>query len=91
MLRMIIKAQTTKQVVLALHGKVVGPDVQLLAQEGDAYLQATPRLVLDLDAVSFIDQYGLALLKRWQDQGLALCGGSPFLQALLATHGLTVC
>ena len=71
-----------------MHGKIVGSDVELLAQEGDAYLQATPRLVLDLDAVSFIDRHGLALLKRWKDKDLVLCGGSAFMKALLAAEGL---
>lgn len=88
MLRISIKAQSAHQVILAVHGKIAGTAVPLLQKEGDLHLQVTSRLVLALDAVPFIDRQGLALLKRWQNKGLVLYGGSAFLKALLVTEGL---
>ena len=90
MLRLVVKAQTPDEVLVALYGKVVGTDVGLLEQEGQCYRQAGARLVLELDGVQFIDEAGLALLRRWSGPGLQLRGGSAFLRALLAAEGLEV-
>ena len=88
MLRMNLKAQSTREVILTLHGKLAGAAVQLLEQEGENHLRATPRLLLDLDGVPFIDEAGLVLLQQWVGEKVRLRGGSPFLRALLAAEGL---
>jgi len=88
LLRITIKAQTAQEVILAVHGKIAGPNVQLLAKEGASYLQTTAHLVLDLSSVPFIDDDGLTLLQQWAGTRVQLRGGSPFLQALLAAEGL---
>jgi anti-anti-sigma regulatory factor len=90
MLRLVVKEQTPDEVLVALYGKVVGTDVGLLEQEGRCHCGAGARLVLELDGVQFIDEAGLALLRRWSGSGLQLRGGSAFLRALLAVEGLEV-
>ena len=87
---MTVKTQSAQEVILAVHGKLAGPAVPLLEQEGEGHLLKARRLVLDLDGVPFIDKAGLTLLRRWRGQGLGLHGGSPFLRALLAAEGLEV-
>ena len=64
MIRLIVHAQTFETVVLAVHGKVVRLDVEILAAEGRRHLQVADRLILMLDGVPFIDEVGLALLRR---------------------------
>lgn len=44
--------------------------------------------MLDLQGVQFIDRQGIALLKRWGGEGVVLRDGTPFIQALLAAHGV---
>ena len=85
---MTVTSQSPPLVVLALFGKVAGPDVQLLQREGDRYLERGAQLTLELDSVQFIDEAGLALLQQWDDQDVVRRGGSTFLQALLAAEGL---
>ena len=88
MLRMIVKASTSQERVLALYGTIAGPEVGLLATEGQRHLTQTTSLILDLDGVQFIDRAGLALLRRWDPSRLQLRGGTAFLKALLAAEGL---
>ena len=56
MVRLIIKAQTAQEVVLAVHGNIAGSTVPLLKQAGEAHWHESQRLVLDLDEVPFIDE-----------------------------------
>ncbi|OGG46714.1 MAG: hypothetical protein A3F84_20335 [Candidatus Handelsmanbacteria bacterium RIFCSPLOWO2_12_FULL_64_10] len=88
MLRITVMSQTKEEVVLKVEGRVSGADVELLEQEGTRYLRDAGRLTLDLTGVRFIDEAGLALLQRWSGERLTLRGGSPFVCALLAAHGL---
>ena len=89
MLRLTLLSQTPAEIVLALDGWLMGEDVALLEQEGRPWLQEGGRLVLDLEGVEFIDRAGIALLKCWTGEGVVLRDGTPFIQALLAAHGLS--
>ena len=88
LLKLSVIARTNQEVVLAVHGKVAGAQVQLLEHEGQRFLEQNLRLVLELDGVPFIDQAGLDLLRRWSGICLVLRDGSPFLRALLRAEGL---
>ena len=88
MLRITVMSQTKKEVVLKVEGRVSGADVELLGQEVGRYLQEAGHLTLDLAGVRFIDEAGITLLRRWPKKRLALRGGSPFIRALVAAHGL---
>jgi ABC-type transporter Mla MlaB component len=88
MIRLTLLSQTPVETALALDGWLIGEDVALLEQEGEYWLRETSRLVLDLQGVQFIDREGIELLKRWVGEGVVLRGATPFIQALLAAHGL---
>lgn len=87
MLRITVAPQR-EEVILKVEGEVSGEDVALLEQEGARWLWKARRMVLDLTGVQFIDEAGIALLRRWSGERLALRGGSPFVRELLMTHGL---
>ena len=88
MLRIVCESQTAEQVVLKVEGWVTATDVDLLEREGVRQLCQAKRLVLDIGGIKFIDVAGLSLLKTWSGDRLVLRGGSPFVRALLAEHGL---
>ena len=88
MLRITVAKQTREEVVLKVEGWVSGEEVGVLEQEGAHWLQQVGCLVLDMTEVRFIDDAGLALLKRWSGDRLVVRGGSPFVRSLLETHGL---
>ena len=90
MFRITLVSQTEVEVVLKVEGKVTEAHVPLLEQEGRRYLRKTTRLVLDLGGVQFIDESGIALLRRWSGGCLVLRNGSEFIRTLLKTHGLEV-
>ena len=88
MLRVITRALTPQESILAVYGKIAGSEVGLLAEEGQRHLKQTARLVLELDGVQFIDEAGLTLLRRWSGPHLVLRGGAAFVRALLMAEGL---
>jgi ABC-type transporter Mla MlaB component len=88
MLRLTPISQTQAECVLALDGWLTGQDVALLEQDVRPWIQEGRRLVLDLEGVQSMDPDGIALVRRWVEDGVALRGEEPFIQALLAAHGL---
>jgi ABC-type transporter Mla MlaB component len=86
MLRITTLSQTSEEVVLRVEGWVAEAAVELLEEEGRRWLQQGRRLILDLEGVQFADEAGLELLQHWQREGIALHGGSRFVQALLGLH-----
>jgi anti-anti-sigma factor len=88
MLRITLQTQSSDEVVLKVEGWITGEEVKVLQEEGAHWLKRTGHLVLDLAGVRFIDRAGIALLQSWQGDQLALCGATPFVHALLETHGL---
>ena len=88
MLRITCESETAEEVVLRLEGWLTGTDVTLLEREGSDRLRHSERLVLDLTQMKFIDEAGLSLLKTWPGDRMVLRGGSKFVRALMAEHGL---
>ena len=84
MLRITVMSQTDKEVALKVEGWVSGPDVGLLKQEGGRWLRQVKHLTLDLSGIRFIDEGGVALLKRWSKEGVALRGAPMFVRELMA-------
>jgi len=90
MMRIVVQMQSPNAVVLEVHGRVAGPNIEVLAAEGQCHLATADRLVLVLDGVQFVDEGGLALLQRWSGPRLTLRGGSAFVQTLLSSQGLAL-
>jgi anti-anti-sigma factor len=87
-LRITKRTQSSDEVVLKVEGWISGEEVSVLQEEGIRWLEQAGRLVLDLTGVRFIDRAGIAVLQGWQGDRLVLCGATPFVRALLETHGL---
>ena len=88
MLRLSTLSQSPKEAVVAVYGRIAGPDIALLEREVEVWLERTEPLVLDLEGVRFIDEAGAGKLRRWIDQGMTLHDGSPFLRAQLQEYDL---
>ena len=90
MLRITLTSQNETETVLKVEGWLSGGDVDLLAAEGTRRLQESNQLVLELSGLRSIDRGGVAQLKQWVGERLALRGAQPFVKALLEDHGLVV-
>jgi anti-anti-sigma regulatory factor len=88
MIRLTIRSQTPQEAVVQIEGWVSGRNVPILEEEGVRLLGESERLVLDLEGVQFIDEEGIALLKRWSGECLVLQHALPFVRLVLETHGL---
>ena len=88
MIRLTVRCQTSEEAVLQIDGWVSGEEVKILEQEGTRLLGEVQCLVLDLRGVRFIDEAGIALLRRWWGERLVLRNGPPFVRASLGQHGL---
>lgn len=93
-------ARTPSQAVLTVAGRLADGAVPLLDGELSRLLADAGRVVVDLQGVRFIDNRGLALLRRVAVTSpadprppqvqLSLRNGSPFLRQRLASRGLAV-
>jgi len=80
MLHLTIQSRNSDEVVLSVHGWLMGENVALLKQEGEKWFQDGLHLVLDLSPLRFIDADGLHLLREWAGERLELRGGSLFIR-----------
>ena len=93
-------ARTPSEAVLTVAGRLADVAVPLLDGELSRILVDAERVVVDLKGVHFIDNRGLALLRRLVAQSptrphqarvqLSLRDGSPFLRERLASRGMPV-
>ena len=93
-------ARTPSEALLTVAGRLADGAVPLLDGELSRILADTDRVVLDLKGVQFIDNRGLALLRRFAVKSparprqarlqLSLRDGCPFLRQRLASRGLAV-
>jgi anti-anti-sigma regulatory factor len=93
-------ARTPSEAVLTVAGRLADGAVPLLDGELSRLLADAGRVVVDLRGVQFIDNRGLALLRRVALKSpadprgprvqLSLRNGSPFLRQRLASRGLVV-
>ena len=95
-----VVARTPNEAVLTVTGRLSQDAVPLLDGELSRILVDAQRVVLDLKHVRFIDNHGLASLRRWtlarpaharQPQvRLSVRDGSRFVRLRLASRGLAV-
>lgn len=70
MIRIDILSQTSEAAVMRVAGWVQNDsDINLVAQEGNRYLETSKLLVLDLEHLHQLSDLALPLLKEWQVQG----------------------
>jgi len=93
-------ARTPSEAVLTVAGRLADGAVPLLDAELAHLLASSERVVVDLKAVKFIDNRGLAMLRRFAARPpsgsgqpvlqLTVRNGSPFLRQRLASRGMAV-
>lgn len=83
MLKVTCVAESDKTVTLKLEGRIVGEWIDVLERECKVCLGQRRKLILDLSAVSFVDDRGVKILKAMQGDWVHLIGCSLFLSELL--------
>lgn len=68
---------------LRLEGRIAGPWVALLADSAASALLRSPRLALDLAAVTFADAEGTRVLRELVRGGARVTAASRFVRELL--------
>lgn len=78
--------QGTGAVTLRLEGKLIQPWGDELVRTWIGLLERKPPALpvrIDLDAVSFIDEYGRWILASLQHRGCELCGSGLFIASII--------
>ena len=70
-------------ITLKLEGRVVGPWVAELEKECKKCLLKKNGLILDLSGVSYIDERGVNMIRRFLGSRIQSVGGSLFLKGLM--------
>ena len=84
-IRKIVESPTETTLLVA--GRVVSEWVTVLERECWQALRDTPRVQLDLGAVTFIDAPGVAVLRSLVTEGIAIVNCREFIDALLKGDG----
>ena len=79
MLRISVERFSNHHETLRLEGHLVGPWVEQLELSCEQLLGDNKLLTLDLTAVSFVDQDGIALLRQLKLRGVATINCSQFI------------
>ena len=87
-IRVTLTIQSTRETRLTVSGQISGTAVVLLEREIARWSDLAESIVLDLDAVTSVDDGGLALLRRSVGADLVVHIDSPYLRALLEAEGL---
>ena len=90
MIRIDILSQTPEEAVMRVAGEVwLDYEIDLVAQEGNRYLETSKLLVLDLEHLQRLSDRALPLLKEWQSAGrLQIRAWHYLLDFKLRHHGL---
>lgn len=84
-----VTEETTNQITtLRLEGKFQGPWVEIVRHDAGR-ARVGGQLQLDLSGVTYIDRYGIALLKEVSASGVRIVHCSRFVRELLKLEGLT--
>jgi len=90
MLRIDVVRKTSDQAILKIAGRLADAEVAFLDEELTHWLARAGLVILDLNGVTFIDEQGLAMLKRRPQADVQLRSESRFIRTLLEAHGLQV-
>jgi anti-anti-sigma regulatory factor len=81
--------ESATETTLSVEGRIVSEWVTVLEDECRQALRDTPRVQLDLAAVTFIDARGVEVLRRLVTEGVAVVNCREFIGALLNGDGDT--
>jgi anti-anti-sigma regulatory factor len=81
--------ESATETTLSVEGRIVSEWVTVLEDECRQALRDTPRVQLDLAAVTFIDARGVEVLRRLVTEGVAVVNCREFIGALLTGDGDT--
>ena len=81
--------ESPTETTLSVEGRIVSDWVAVLEHECRQALRDTPRVRLDLAAVTFIDARGVEVLRRLVIGGVAVVNCREFVDALLNGDGDT--
>jgi ABC-type transporter Mla MlaB component len=81
--------ESATEPTLSVEGRIVSEWVTVLEDECRQALRDTPRVQLDLAAVTFIDARGVEVLRRLVTEGVAVVNCREFIGALLNGDGDT--
>jgi anti-anti-sigma regulatory factor len=81
--------ESPTEATLSVEGRIVSEWVAVLEHECRQALRDTPRVQLDLAAVTFIDARGVEVLRRLVTEGVAVVNSREFIAALLNRDGDT--
>ena len=82
-------AESPSVTTLSAEGRIVAEWVAVLEHECREALRATPRVQLDLAAVTFINARGIEVLRRLVTEGVAVVNCREFIGTLLSGDGDT--
>ena len=75
------------EITLSVQGRIVSEWVAVVEHECRQSARDTPRVQLDLTAVTFIDAHGIEVLRRLVTDGVAVVNCPEFINALLHSDG----
>ena len=84
-IRKIVECPT--KTTLSVEGRIVSEWVAVVEHECRQAVRDTPRVQLDLAAVTFIDARGIDILRQLVSDGVAVVNCREFIGALLHGHG----
>jgi len=87
MLRISIAEENGARVVLKLEGSIESEWVQELERECRHWLAMKRKVVLNFREVRFVDCAAVALLKRFEAEGVEIAECSAFIKALMLDSG----
>jgi ABC-type transporter Mla MlaB component len=82
-LRITSSSERGRPATLTIEGRITGDWVDELSRAVSATVGTASGIVLDMAGVTFVDQGGVALLRRLKDRGIELVNGSDFVRTLV--------
>jgi ABC-type transporter Mla MlaB component len=82
-LRITSSSESGRPTTLKIEGSITGDWVDELSRAVSGTVGAAAGIVLDMAGVTFVDQGGVALLRRLKDRGVELVNGSDFVRTLV--------
>jgi anti-anti-sigma regulatory factor len=82
-LRITSSSESGRPTTLRIEGSLTGDWVDELSRAVSATVGTASGIVLDMAGVTFVDQDGVALLRRLKDRGIELINGSDFVRTLV--------